>query len=101
MAGTAGISPMRSRWASAAGQTSRALRRSRPGWTRGSTPRSVSGKQHYAAGTIRRYAVRFSPAVVSIDVGERETRQAEPLDGAAPRRPRRSVAEWAAAFAQL
>jgi cell division protease FtsH len=39
------------------------------------------------------YAVRFSPAVVSIDLGERDP---EPLEGASARRPRRTVAEWTA-----
>ena len=47
------------------------------------------------------YAVRFSPAVASIHLDEREARQPEPLEGAAPRSPRRSLAEWAAVFAQL
>ena len=36
------------------------------------------------------YAVRFSPAVLSIHLDERDARQPEPLDGAAPRPPRRS-----------
>jgi phage terminase large subunit GpA-like protein len=47
------------------------------------------------------YAVRFSPAVLSVDLGEREARQPEPLEGSARPPPRRSVAEWAAAFGQL
>jgi phage terminase large subunit GpA-like protein len=47
------------------------------------------------------YAVRFSPAVLSIHLDEREVRQPEPLDGAAPLQPRRSVAEWAALFTQV
>jgi phage terminase large subunit GpA-like protein len=48
------------------------------------------------------YAVRLSPAVISIDLEEREKRAPEPEDGQArPHPPRRSAGEWAAEFARL
>ena len=48
------------------------------------------------------YAVRFSPAVLSIDLGERDRRDPDPEDGQVrPRAPKKSAGEWAAEFARL
>ena len=48
------------------------------------------------------YAVRFAPAVVSIDLGERERRAPDPDEGPVrPKPPRKSAGEWAAEFARL
>jgi len=46
------------------------------------------------------YAVRFAPAVLSIDLSERESRKPDPEDGAR-KRAKRSIADWATAFARL
>ena len=47
------------------------------------------------------YAVRFAPAVLSIDLSERESREPDPADAARKRPEKTSVAEWAAEFARL
>ena len=47
------------------------------------------------------YAVRFAPAVASIDLTEREGRQPDPEDARNPPLTKRTVAEWAAAFGRL
>ena len=46
------------------------------------------------------YAVRFAPAVLSVDLAERESREPD-LEHSARKRPGRSVGDWAAAFARL
>ena len=46
------------------------------------------------------YAVRFAPSLVAIDLQERELRPPDPPDGEAPKKEKRSVADWAAKFNQ-